>query len=329
MRLRDVFVELLKERGIERIWGVSKDIQRLAVLVANGKASVCKAKSERSMDLKGNVLELPAQAYIGKCNEPILDRNELISRCAHFPYVVVDCSFLPLHSEKEKKKLFLQLKCTLGVIREFMWDERFVITGAKFDLNVPYYSSLEEFLREKDFERIILLDPNARDIFNGEKADCYIIGGIVDLAGNKRGLTTEIGKKLEKARISFEAKKIVLRGDTIGVPDRINSITEILLRCVLDGEGIEDAIKAVQSPLVARWRLKKEIPRLSIRIDTIRPFRIVRKSDFYRFNWLNVCWKDFFEVCRQLGFIVVEDRVAESLIRSFQSCKESDVQHGQ
>ncbi|AEA47658.1 tRNA (guanine-N1-)-methyltransferase [Archaeoglobus veneficus] len=324
MRLRDVFAELLRERGIERIWGPEKSLQKLAVLVATGKAVVCRAKGCRcSIDLNGNFLNEPAQAYVGDasstsgCDEVILTGKELVEKCRkyRFPYIAVDCSYFHLHSEKERKKLVLQLKCALGVVREFMWDEKMVITGARFEeLNVLYYSSLEDFLTEKRFDKVILLDPNAENVFDGQRADCYIIGGIVDMSGNKKGLTTEIGKRLEKAGIDFEARKILLRGDVIGVPDRINSITEIILRTVLDGEYIEDAIRAVQSHVVARWRLKKELPKYTIRVDTSRPFRLVKKSTFAEFNWLNLGWKDFFEVCRQLEFVVVDDRIVDEIV---------------
>ena len=322
MRLKDVFVELLKQHGIERIGTsirkIKKDpIQAMAVYVATGRANVCFATGlKRSYTLDGKLVNEPPQAYVGKCDEIIFTREELLERAKDFPYVVVDCSFFDVHSEKEKKKVILQIKCTAGIIREYMWDERFVVTGIKPPVSALLYPSTVDFLREKieagEVKDIVLLDPNADEVFEGEKADCYIIGGIVDKSGNKAGLTSKIGEVLRENGIPFKSKKILLRGDVVGVPDRINSIAEILLKVVLDGKDVEEAIREVQSPLVARWRLKKEIPKHSVRVDVNgRPFRVVRKSVFNEFEWLNVQPKDFFEVCRQLGLLVVDDKKFE------------------
>jgi len=326
-----VFVELLRQRGIERIGtsilkiAKSRDpIQTLAVYVAIGRANVCFATGglKKSFTLDGKLVEEPPQAYVGDCNNIIFTREELVEKAQGFPYIVIDCSFFDLHSEKEKKKVLFQIKCTLGVVRDYMWDERLVVTGIRPpEVPAVFYPSTVDFLKEKmesgEIKRVILLDPNAEDVFEGDKADCYIIGGIVDKSGDKTGLTSKIGEMLKANGIPFESKKILLRGDVIGVPDRINSITELLLKVILDGKEVEEAIREVQSPLVARWRLKKELPKYSTRVDINgRPFRIVKKSLFNEFGWLNIQPKDFFEACRQLGFFVMEDEMLEKLLEN-------------
>lgn len=331
MRLRDIFVELLRQRGIERIGtsilkiAKSRDpIQTLAVYVAIGRANICFATGglKKSFTLDGKLVEEPPQAYVGDCDNIIFTREELVERAQGFPYIVVDCSFFDLHTEKEKKKVLFQIKCTLGVIRDYMWDEKFVVTGIKPpEVPAVFYPSTVDFLKEKidsgEIKRVILLDPNAESVFEGEKADCYIIGGIVDKSGNKTGLTSKIGEMLKENGIPFESKKILLRGDVIGVPDRINTIAELLLKVVLDGKEIEEAIKEVQSPLVARWRLKKELPKHTIRVDINgRPFRIVKKSLFKEFGWLNIQPKDFFVACKQLGFLVVDDELLDRMLEN-------------
>ncbi len=323
-------IDLLKEKGVERIYTPirmdSRDpIQQIAVYVANGKANICQAKKEtkHSYTLDGRFVEISADAFAGKCEEGlILDGKKLVEAAeADFPYIVVDCSFFDLHSEKEKSRLKVQLKATLGVIRDFMWDAKLVVTGksippsilSNLSSNTLVYPSTAEFIKENSVKDIILLDPNAEKIFNGEKADCYIIGGIVDKSGNKKGLTGKIGDMLKKEGIEFEPMRIELRGDVVGVPDRINAITEIVLVSVLDGVAVEGAIKKVQSPLVARWRLKKELPKISKRVDRKRAFRFVKKSDFRQFDWLNITFKDFMEVCRQLGFLVLSDELSAEI----------------
>ncbi len=323
MRLKDVFVELLKSKGIERIGtrlkkisSSSDPIRMMALYVANGKANVCVADNtlQHSYDLAGRFTNDPPQAYVGKCEENILiSREDLVSY--PFPYLVVDCRFYNLHTEKEKWKLELQIKQTLGVVREYMWDDRLIVTGKNFGFG-QFYESTEQFLERKGIKHVVLLDPNAKDVFDGSRAECYIIGGIVDKSGNKRGLTSKIGEKLRSAGVEVDSRKILLRGDVVGVPDRINHIAEILLRVVLDGEDVEAAIRHVQPPLVAKWRLRKELSKRSVRVCIGGKLcRVVAKSEFGSFReWLNIRKKDFYEVCREQELFVVSDRVMEEII---------------
>ncbi len=323
MRLGDVLREILRENGIERIFTnlklESRDvIQQMAVYVANGKADVCLPEKETTLSytLDGKRVKQPTQAFVGECGKKLFGRYELITRAEKrkFPYILVDCSFFDLHSRKEKSKIRTQIKVTLGVIRDFMWDEKLVIAGKKFEeVNATYCDSPSEFILSEGLKKIILLDPNADKVYRGEKADCFVIGGIVDKSGDKKGLTSKIGENLSMDGVEFESMRIELMGDVIGVPDRINSITEIILLTVLDGVGVESAIRQVQSPLVARWRLRKELPKITERLDGKKVFRFVRKSDFERFKWLNISFSDFLEVCKQMGFLVVDDRIYEEI----------------
>lgn len=294
---------------IGRILKSDDPIHMMANYVIMGKANVCKGLSGRVFNL--NSCKNPA--YVGRCKDPILKREDLLKR-VNFPYMVIDCSFFDYHSEKEKRKIVLQIQQSLSTIRKFMWDERLVVTHKDLGLGV-YYPSTSKFIKDMGFKRVVLLDPNGEEIFNGQKADCYVIGGIVDKSGNKKGWTSKIGERLKKDGIDFESLRIELRGDVIGVPDRINTIVEIVLRVVLDGEDVESAVRSVQSHLVARWRLRKELPKRTVRIDVNgKPFRVVRKSEFKRFDWLNLRKKDFYDVCVELGYIVLDDEWLERII---------------
>ena len=323
MRLRDVFVELLRKKGIETVSTnlskilESKDVlQMMAVLVALGKANVCEGCKGKSFDLNGRVVD-NAQVFVGRCNENvIISRKDLISeaRKNYFPYLVIDCSFFDKHTEKEKRKVLFQIHQTLGVVRKYMWDEKLIITALNCGIGV-YYPTTADFIKENEINDIILLDPFGEELFNGEKAECFIIGGIVDKSGNKTGWTSRIGEMLKREGIEFRSMRIELRGDIIGVPDRINTIAELVLKVVLDGKDVETAIGEVQSPLVARWRLRKELPKLTIRVDVNgRPFRVIRKSEFEKFDWLNIDLEDFYNVCSELGYIVLDDRKLDELI---------------
>ncbi len=321
MRLKDVFIEVLKEYGIEFIGTnvvkviKSKDpIKTMALLVANGKVNICYPKDGAVFDLNGNKSNSKAQAFVGKCDDIIIERERIVNRY-RFPYVVIDCRFYDLHSEKEKKKLLLQIRQTLNVVREFMWDERLIVT---LDCGCGvYYPSVEDFLAEKNFEKVILLDPEGEEEFKGEFADCYIIGGIVDKAGDKKGWTSKICKILREKGFNVKSQRILLRGDVIGVPDRLNHIAEIVLRVVLDGEDVENAIRSVQPYTVAKWRLRKVLHEYTVRVRVgDKTFRVLPKSVFKEFNWLNLRISDFYEVCSEMKYFVVSDEVMETIKRS-------------
>ncbi|MDI3497605.1 tRNA (guanine-N1)-methyltransferase [Archaeoglobus sp.] len=318
MRLKDVFVSELARRGVSRVGTRLKKVMsspdpiaRMALYVANGKADVCKSDGglQHSFTLDGQFVDLPPDAYVGKCRSDILlTRYELTKHT--FPYVVVDCRFFDEHSEKERWKIELQVKQTLGIVREYMWDEKLVVTYRNVGFG-KYYPSTEEFLREKGIERVVLLDPNGDELYRRTGAECFIIGGIVDKSGTKKGYTSRIGRALERKGVEVDYRRIELRGDTVGVPDRINHIAEILLRVELDGEDVESAIKAVQPPLVAKWRLRKELHEKTVRVCVgERVVRVVEKGAFDEFReWLNITMRDFYDVCREQKFFVVSEKV--------------------
>ncbi len=318
MRLKDIFVRMLRERSIDVISAnVEGDaLQRLAVMVMNGKGCVCPGHRGNAYDLQGRRVEGKAKAFVGKCPDPIFCREELLREVekAYFPYIVIDCTFFDKHIEKEKRKLLFQISQTLGVVRRFMWDERLIVTGLNCGVGV-YYPSTTKFVKDKGLRNIVLLDPNGEEEFMGQKAECFIIGGIVDKVGNKKGWTSRLGELLEREGVKFKSLRITLRGDVVGVPDRLNTVAEIVLRVVLDGEDVESAIRAVQSRLVARWRLRKELPRRTVRVNVKgRPFRVVKKSVFEEFYWLNLSGEDFYRVCSELGYIVLDDSVFEEIV---------------
>jgi len=322
VRLRDVFVEKLRSQGVERIGARkreilnSKDVIRaMALEVANGKAKVLKGdgKLNFSFNLEGKLLQESPEAHLGEEGEVLFGKEELVCE-AEFPTIAIDCRFYELHSEKEKRKLRLQVTKTLGTVREFMWDEKLVVAGKDFGVGI-YCEKLEDYLLERGIEKVILLDPKGERVFSGEKAECYVIGGIVDKAEN-RDLTTLIGDELERVGIDCDRQRIELRGDIVGVPDRINHIAEIVLRAVLDGLDVESAVRAVQPVVVAKWRLRKELPKKSVRIRVgDKTLRVLAKNVFREFNWLNARLKDFYDVCREQRIYVVSDHVMEEIMR--------------
>jgi len=84
-------------------------------------------------------------------------------------------------------------------------------------------------------------------------------GGIVDKTGNKKGAIPRMGERLQENGIKVKRRRISLRGDIVGVPDRINLILEILLKMIFEDKKMEEAILEVQPYKDARWRLRKRI----------------------------------------------------------------------
>lgn len=313
VRLRGAFVNFLKSRGIYCISTNSKKvfseepISYIARNFASGKFSIYEGQGRFAFNLEGEKIQ--KCNYIAWKEKRGINRDEMKDLLDKFPYIAVDCSLKSIHNEKELKSLIKQVEWTLRVVREFMWEERYVVAGMETKTSALHYPSIEDFIFDKKPEKIILLDPNADEIFQGDRADCYIIGGIVDKAGNKRGTTELIYRRLKEKGIAIERRKIILRGDVIGVPDRINHIAEIVLRSIIDGENVEEAIKKVQSRTIARWRLRKEIVKNSKRISRDgKTFRIIEKSFYSKIKeWLNVELEDFYRCAGDMGVIVVDD----------------------
>lgn len=313
MRLRDVFVNFLRSKGISCISTNSRKvldeepIQYIARKFAGGEFRIREGEGRYRFDLNGNAVE--SCSYVAWRFDDGIGAEEIQSELRKFPYIVVDCSLKDIHIEKELKSLMNQIQKTLSVVRRYMWDERLVVAGMNTPTSALHCSSVEDFLKENDFRRVILLDPNAEHVFKGERADCYIIGGIVDKVGNKAGTTEIIYTRLLNGGFAVERRKILLKGDIVGVPDRINHITEIILRSVLDGTDVERAIYEVQNRKIARWRLRREIARNceKIAVDN-RKFRVIRKSFFENVRkWLNVIEDDFYRCARDMGVIVIDD----------------------
>ncbi len=324
MRLKDIFIEKARERGIEKIYAPrlkkSDPLAFLASQIASGRISLYKPKKSNRLCLTiyGEFVEGIPDAFAGKGDgKAILDKNDLLDFSSRFPYIVIDCSLRDIHSQKELISLDKQIRKTLSVVRKFMWDERLVITSFNSGISALHYPSTEDFLEKMGFKKAVLLDPNAEEKFNGERAECFIIGGIVDKSGNKKGATEKIYRRLEKSGIEVERRRIELRGDITGVPDRINLIAEIVLRAVLDGCDVEKAIYLSQNRKIARWRLRKEIVRKS-EIASIngRRFRFIRKSLFKDLSgWLKINEEDFYRCARDMGIIVIDDSLTPKRLK--------------
>ncbi|GAB6101971.1 tRNA (guanine(9)-/adenine(9)-N1)-methyltransferase [Thermococcus atlanticus] len=336
-KLGKIFAELLAERGIQKIGSLSKRVpgrdsgdklQEIATAVLEGYGAICRLKKPAyiAWDLEGNPVHWAEYAFVhssiaGKF-EPVLTSEDLKSVLPDYPYFIIDLMHWGLHSRKEKVKVALQSAQSYGVIRDYLWGERLALTWVNGEFkalsNFPldkitaYEGSTAEFLKEKGIEDVVLLDPRAEKELGQDdlNAGAFVIGGIVDTSGKKKGTTARIGEALENAGIRVRRRKIALRGDIVGVPDRINMILDIMLRILVEGKPAEKAILEVQAPLQARWRLRKELPRRKTRFMVNgKKFLVVERELFDEYSeWLNIRWEDFVKVLKELDFVALERR---------------------
>ena len=339
--LADVFREALREKGIESIGVLSKrfrksknKLQDIAVEIVHGKGAIFRVheKTAVAWDLSGKRVEGSHYAYAPLCMvdkfEPVLTPEDLRSRLPEWPYFIIDLQLWDRHTQKEKGKVCLQVNQCYGLLRDYFTGKELAVTWANEEFKSMFHGPLNritayegptaEFLKEKGIEEVVLLDPWADEVLSekdfGVKA--FIIGGIVDTGRDKR-LTPKIGEELENAGIRVRRRKIVLRGDVIGVPDRINRILGIILKMMVEGKSMDEAVYEFQEPLHARWRLRKELPKHAVRyrVDG-KTYRVVEKELFeYYSSWLKIRPEDFVKVLRELDLVALERKRMHRLNR--------------
>ncbi len=341
-KLGKIFAELLAERDIYKIGSLSKRVpkrysrdklQEIATAVLEGYGTICRLKKPAYIgwDLEGNPVHWVEYAFVHSSIagefKPVLTSRDLRNALPDSPYFIIDLMHWEKHSQKEKIKVALQSAQSYGVICDYLWGDRLALTWvneefkalANFPLDkiTAYEGSTAEFLKEESIGEVVLLDPRAEKELGPDdlNAGAFVIGGIIDTSGKKRGITARIGDALEDAGIKVRRRKITLRGDIIGVPDRINMILDIMLRILVEEKPAEKAILEVQAPLQARWRLRKELPKRAIRYKVNgKTYRVIEKELFDEYSrWLKIRWEDFVKVLRELDLIALERKRIQHL----------------
>lgn len=189
-----------------------------------------------------------------------------------YPLIVIDMGLFNELEDEEKRKTILQLDVTLSVIRKYLWDGNLAIIHYNYSLgrarNIDYIDS----------DNCVVLDPYGEvDIDENtiNKTDIFIIGGIVD-----KGRRIKYGtKKLaEKYNYPCKRERIALRGSTVGVPDEINKIVDIILK-VRTGKSLEDAIIDTQSKADKVARILTDVNNYGLEIleDDIKWLKVDEK----------------------------------------------------
>ncbi|MET1102283.1 MAG: tRNA (guanine-N1)-methyltransferase [Pyrodictiaceae archaeon] len=225
------------------------------------------------------------------------------------PIFIIDLSFISWHKhESELVSLRRQLSTTLGAIRKYLWDGHMVLSSTKPGIAAWLSSYLGrslvkltpltplDYLQGLDYEKIVLLDPQAeKDLEPREvlETDVFIIGGIVDKLPQP-GLSRILYKLSEE---SVQPRRIALRGRTEGVPKTINGIVEALLLARYKYAGsIEKALIDVMAKHDIMLRLHIEILRASRGNETLDPSLYCELK-----TWLPITWQDFVKAVRKAG----------------------------
>ncbi|WP_048148199.1 tRNA (guanine(9)-/adenine(9)-N1)-methyltransferase [Palaeococcus ferrophilus] len=345
-KLGEVLRAMLLEMGVDAIGTLSKKIpkrgsdpfQGIAVALYEGRGFIGRVPdgAHLAWKLSGERVERAGYAFIpmglSEKFEAVLTPGEFreVLEDIGYPLFIIDLMHWDKHTPREKKKVAFQVSRSYGTMREYLhggllratWanDEFRSLLKAVPDVDaISYPGTTVELLRENGIEEVVLLDPRGEGVLGEEdfSAGAFIIGGIVDMGGTKKGTTAKIGDALEAEGIRVRRRRLELRGDVIGVPDRIPLILEALLKMLTEGKDMERAVLEVQEPKHARWRLRKELPKRVIRyiIDGKR-YHVVELESFEELGgWLNIRWEDFVQVLRELNFAAIERKRIHNLNR--------------
>ncbi|BFH73932.1 tRNA (adenine(9)-N1)-methyltransferase Trm10 [Sulfurisphaera javensis] len=243
MILGKIFAEELKKKGIDKLYVGYEEpsLQKLAVkmllknygILRRDKEGI-KVKEEEGVSL-----------YKGKGGEKVeyvfVKGGEKITfNPPKYPLIVIDLGLFDELDEEEKRKTLLQIDVTLSVIRKYLWDRNLAIAHYNYSVGKSI------IINSLDSDNCIILDPYGDIIANEEiirKTDIIIIGGIVDKGRRLKYATKRLA---EMYNYPCKRVKIALRGSTVGVPDEINKIVDIILK-VKTGKELEKAIIEDQS----------------------------------------------------------------------------------
>jgi tRNA (adenine9-N1/guanine9-N1)-methyltransferase len=287
MILEKIFSEFYKEVTVRNFRNKENLAQKILVKFLLGKKTLYLDEGEVIYE---NFIKVK---YNKDAKEVLrIEREKVFERLEKEKKFLIDLSFFNYHTEKGRNSLLIQIKESLNVIREYLFDTNLILINfPKNFLNFLGKNQCKFFERnEFDFSKFnaIILDPYGEDILEEkdlEKYDLFLIGGIVDV-GQKWYYAT----KYLFEDLNFKRKRIELKGNIRGVPDRINLIIKILLESFYKKIPLEKAIVKNQT--------RKEIyERLSLELKKNSSFDDIKEV-------VNVDHKSFSEIYEKLKKVV-------------------------
>ena len=244
MIIGKLLAEELKKNGIDKLYiGHEKpELQNLAIKMLLKNYGIIEAVvlSQKVKEEEG------IQLFKGRGEEKVnyifrKGGKKVELKLPKYPLIVIDMGLFDELDEEEKKKTILQVKMTLNVVRQWLWDGNMALIHSP-----PLSIGKVRVIDQIDSDNCIVLDPYGDIVANEEiirNADIFIIGGIVDKG---RRLKYATAKLAEKYKYPCKRVRILLRDSIVGVPDEINKIANIILKVKFGGK-LEDAIIENQS----------------------------------------------------------------------------------
>ncbi|AAK41347.1 tRNA (guanine-N1)-methyltransferase [Saccharolobus solfataricus] len=224
-------------------YGISKKHDYGKLASVEERIKILKGKGEEITDyifLKNGEIKIPSY---------IIPEN---------PQFIIDLGNMDLLQDEEKISLEQQILVSIKTIREYLFDYNLKLAHTPDSFKLEGRNKIE-ILNYIPKDNAIVLNPYGDTIANEEiirNTKFFIIGGIVDKGRRLKNATYELSRRYGYDELP--QVKISLRNSTVGVPDRINSIIEILLKVIV-GYNLEEAIISTQSNADKVSRLIKEL----------------------------------------------------------------------
>ncbi|NPA23934.1 MAG: hypothetical protein GXO23_06555 [Crenarchaeota archaeon] len=205
---------------------------------------------------------------------------------------IIDLSFWDDHTEAEKRELVEQIVMCIKLLRLYLYDTCLVITssGQEFRNYFNYINrdmyhevdiraeNLREFLKKIiRTHRVAVLDPEGDHVLTEADVQSYnafVIGGIVDKERVDKYGTYRLYNLYRLHELNIPRFRICLDCSTIGVPDRINRIMEIIIRCRMFNRSLKESIVESQTKKDRIYRWYYELQKHSRKI--VKKGKIVR-----------------------------------------------------
>ncbi len=279
MRLKEILCRELKEKGITEVFvgNLKKKydksyMQTLAVKMLIEGLTIVKSsvKGKKIGEECGVELYAKGDEKFVSYTVERSDKGLIELDLPKYPFFLIDFSLWDRMLEDEKKSLLLQFILSLNVIRSYLWDKNLGIYNAP-DEFFKMFNSFQKGLKhsltivnrlELSGVKAIVLNPYGNIDANEEllkETEVFILGGVVDKGRRIREATTELSKI--SGYYDLPQVRIALKGSIVGVPDRLNSIIEIIMKVREDGLSLEEAIISSQSNADKLRRIYYEISR--------------------------------------------------------------------
>jgi len=180
-------------------------------------------------------------------------RQTVKSILPKFPLFVIDFLLFDLLSRRERKLLVKQLLMLIDLMRRRLTTANIALVNVPESLLKYLDPELKAYLMlynsdtgylKLDGDEAIILDPYAMQSLTEADVTAsrvFVLGGIVD-EEFPRPYATAFIAELISLLTEVKPRSITLRGNRVGVPDRINKVVSVLLDVIQQQKTIEEAV---------------------------------------------------------------------------------------